>query len=35
MYNKSSDGSDLCIIRGLEPILSSSGDPILNELDCP
>ena len=32
---KSCDESDLCIIRGLEPILSSNGDPILNELDCP
>lgn len=32
---KTSNGSKLCVMRGLESILSLHGAPIMNELECP
>ena len=29
------DGRAICVVRGLETLLSPLGDPITNEYDCP
>ena len=32
---KTSDGGCICIVRGLDTLVSSDGNPINNEYDCP